>query len=345
MSRLSETNVHRRSPMRLILMGLALLCIAGVVDPLFAEEERTVVRRPVINRVPTDLGDLRSMQTHVQELAKKVIPATVAVQVGAAQGSGVIISPDGYVLTAAHVSGRPGRNATLVLEDGSKVAGETLGLFRTLDAGLIRITQSPPRDKWPFAAMGDSTEIRRGQWCIAAGHPGGFEEHRPPIVRLGRVLSFQEDSTINTDCTLIGGDSGGPLFNMNGKVIGVNSRIGNPLNVNLHVPVNVYRESWDRLVDGDTWGHLPGQRPFIGVQGEKDGTDATISKVFAGTPAARAGLQPGDLILRFGGRRVKDFPELQSMVRDEQPGNRVKMIVRRDNDTLELDLIIGKRTD
>ena len=65
----------------------------------------------------------------------------------------------------------------------------------------------------------------------------------------------------------------------------------------------------------------------------------------SGTPAASAGLQPGDLILRFGGRRVQDFPALQSMVRDEQPGNRVKMIVRREKDTLEIELIIGKRTD
>lgn len=349
MSKLSASPINRHMLRRLAsLVCLATLSFSGVGSSLnlaSAEEGRTVVRRPVINPVPTDLGDLRAMQTRLQQLAKKVMPATVAVQVGAAQGSGVIISADGYVLTAAHVSGSAGRAASLILDDGTKITGETLGLFRTLDAGLIKITQAPPADKWPHAEMGDSADVRHGQWCLAAGHPGGFEEQRPPIVRLGRILSLQDDSTINTDCTLIGGDSGGPLFNMNGQVIGVNSRIGNPLTVNLHVPVNVYRESWDRLVQGDTWGHLPGQRPFIGVQGEKDGTDATVSKVFAGTPAARAGLQPGDLILRFGGRRVKDFPDLQSMVRDEQPGNRVRMIVRRDNDTLELDLTIGKRTD
>ncbi|MBP90047.1 MAG: serine protease [Planctomycetaceae bacterium] len=312
---------------------------------LIAEEAPTVVRKPVINRIPRNLDDLRGMQTHVQKLAEQVIPATVAVQVGSAQGSGVIISADGYVLTVAHVSGRPGRVATLVLHDGTKVSGETLGIHRTLDAGLIKITATPRNDEWPHAVMGDSEKVQPGQWCLVTGHPGGFEEQRPPVLRLGRVLAFHEDSTINTDCTLIGGDSGGPLFNMNGKVIGVNSRIGNPLTVNLHVPVNVYRESWDRLARADTWGHEPGQRPYIGVQGKPEGKDATVWRVFPGTPAAQAGIKPGDLILRFGSRRVKDFEALQSLVRDERPGNRIKVLVRRGDDEVQLEVTVAKRPD
>jgi len=329
------------------LLWLALAIGVMLVAPRggSAEEAPVVVRKPVLNRVPRDLADLRGMQTHVQKLAEQVLPATVAVQVGSAQGSGVIISPDGYVLTAAHVSGRPGRSATLVMFDGTKVSAQTLGIYRTLDAGLIKITQSPRDDAWPHAVMGDSEKVESGQWCLVTGHPGGFEEQRPPVVRLGRVLSFQEDSTINTDCTLIGGDSGGPLFNMSGKVIGVNSRIGNPLTVNLHVPVNVYRESWDRLARSDTWGYTPGQRPYIGVQGKPDGKDATVWRVFPDTPAARAGLQPGDLILRFGSRPVSDFAELQSLVRDERPGNRVKVVVHRGNESLQLVVTIAKRPD
>ena len=334
-----------RDRAKFVCLALAVTFGLTASEAIRAEEAPTIVRKPVLNRVPRNLADLRGMQTHVQRLAKQVIPATVAVQVGSAQGSGVIISPDGYVLTAAHVSGRPGRSATLVMHDGTKVSAETLGIYRTLDAGLIKITQRTRDDKWPHVPMGDSEKVESGQWCLVTGHPGGFEDQRPPIVRLGRVLSFQQDSTINTDCTLIGGDSGGPLFSMSGKVIGVNSRIGNPLTVNLHVPVNVYRESWDRLARADTWGYTPGQRPYIGVQGRPDGDDATVWKVFPGTPAARAGMQAGDLILSFGNRPVKDFHALQTLVRDERLGNRVKVVVRRGSDLLKLEVTIAKRPD
>lgn len=285
------------------------------------------------------------MQTHFQQLIKEVLPTTVAVQVGPAQGSGVIISPDGYVLTAAHVSGEPGRTAWLVMHDGSRVSGATLGVYRTLDAGLIKINKTQPDQTWPYATMGQSKDVATGMWCFAAGHPGGFQSDRPPVVRLGRVLALNDNSTITTDCTLIGGDSGGPLFGMDGKVIGVNSRIGNPLTVNLHVPVNTFRDEWVRLANGESWGHTPGREPFIGVQGEPESNDATIHRVFPGTPAADAGLQPGDLILRFAGRRVSDFTALQAYVSDEEPGNRVTIVVRRDDRTLELRLVIGLRNN
>ena len=230
--------------------------------------------------------------------------------------------------------------------NGKRVEGKTLGLFRTIDAGLIKINKQPPNGgEWPHVEMGDSAKVKPGQWCLAAGHPGGFQDQRPPIIRLGRILSLQEDSTITTDCTLIGGDSGGPLFNMEGQVIGVNSRIGNALTMNLHVPVNTYRTEWDRLVRGDDWGHTPGETPFIGVQGEPDATDAKVARVFEGTPAAEAGLKTGDVITRFGRQEVRDFEGLQALVADEQPGRRVKLQVRRGDDTLQLELVIGKRHD
>jgi serine protease Do len=294
---------------------------------------------------PQSVADLKAIETHVQGLIEKVLPTTVAVQVGPAQGSGVIISPDGFVLTAAHVSGAPGRTAWLVLHDGTRISGTTLGVYRTLDAGLIKIDQTQPGHQWQHATMGESKDVAPGQWCVAAGHPGGFQSDRPPVMRLGRVLSLNDNATITTDCTLIGGDSGGPLYGMDGKVIGVNSRIGNPLIVNLHVPVNTFRDEWDRLTRGDAWGHTPGREPFIGVQGAPESNDATVHRVFPGTPAADAGIKPGDLIVRFAGRRVPDFPTLQSYVSDEEPGNRVTVVIQREERTIELQLVVGKRSE
>jgi serine protease Do len=310
-----------------------------------AQETATPLAALLEGDAPQSLVDLKAIQDHVQGLIEKVLPTTVAVQVGAAQGSGVIISPDGFILTAAHVSGEPGQTAQLVLHDGTRITGTTLGIYRTLDAGLIKINQRPRQRLWPHVEMGDSKGVAAGQWCLATGHPGGFQSDRPPVVRLGRILSLNDNSTITTDCTLIGGDSGGPLFGMNGKVIGINSRIGNPLTVNLHVPVNTFRDEWDRLARSDSWGHTPGHEPFIGVQGEPDSDDATIHRVFPGTPAAEAGLEPGDLVLRFAGRAVQDFPTLQSYVRDEEPGARVAIVIERNDRTLELQLVIGRRSD
>src|SRR4030095_1140333 len=103
-----------------------------------------------------------------------------------------------------------------------------------------------------FAEMGASDAVKYRQWCLATGHPGGYQEDRQAVLRLGRV-SDNESGAIVTDCTLVGGDSGGPLFDLDGRVIGINSRIGQNLAANMHVPVNTYRSSWERMAKGEAW--------------------------------------------------------------------------------------------
>ena len=174
------------------------------------------------SRFPESVRDLRDIQNHVQKLAARAVPLTVGLRVGTAQGSGVIISKDGYILTAAHVSGKADQIAEIVLHDGRKLKGKTLGANQALDSGLIKISDPGP---WEHADMAQCTDLRQGNWCLALGHPLGYQEGRPPVARLGRILEV-ERSFIRTDCPLVGGDSGGPLFDMNGLVIGIHSRIG-----------------------------------------------------------------------------------------------------------------------
>jgi serine protease Do len=290
---------------------------------------------------PKSVEELKAMQAVMQRLSSQITRSTVGVRVGPAQGSGVIVSREGHVLTAAHVAGAPGREATFVLRDGSIVNGKTLGIYYDLDAGLMQITDPGP---WHPAPMGDSNKVRVGQWCLGTGHPGGFQRGRTAVLRLGRVLRIEDDG-ITTDCTLVGGDSGGPLFDMDGRVIGIHSRIGNSLTANVHVPVSTYRDNWNRLVKSESWGTLPGSGPFIGVVGASDAKDARIAHVNPGSPAEKAGIQPGDVVTRFDGKPLGDFESLSRAVRERAPGDRVKLEVRRGERTLRLDVTIGSRDE
>lgn len=295
---------------------------------------------------PTSLTELQAMESHFQDLTKQIVPFTVGIRVGQAHGSGVIINADGFVLTAAHVAGQPGLNATLILHDGRVVRGRTLGTYRTLDAGLVQILDRPVDSRdgaWRHAEMGSSSKLTVGQWCLATGHPGGFERGRPPVLRVGRVLSIDEENAITTDCTLIGGDSGGPLFDVKGAVIGIHSRIGGPLNVNLHVPINTYRTEWERLAAGEEWGHLPGMKPFIGLQGDAESKSANIVRVLPDGPADRAGVKPGDVVMRFDGKAVSDFDSLKKLVAEKQPGATVPLRVRRGEEETDLMIVIGNQ--
>jgi S1-C subfamily serine protease len=190
--------------------------------------------------------------------------------------------------------------------------------------------------------MGRSNDVKLGQWCLALGQPGGYERGRNPVLRFGRVLDSSDDVLV-TDCTLVGGDSGGPLFDAAGKVIGIHSRIGGRLTDNLHVPVNAYSGAWDRLLAGQVWGHLPGQTPFLGVKGAAGDTEARVTQVFKDTPAQQAGVEVGDVVVRFDGDEVTDFATLTTLVSRKEPGQKATMDVRRGEKNVTLTVVIGKR--
>lgn len=320
---------------------LAVSALSVRADERAAPERQQLVSI-LEGAAPATVDDLRSMQQHVQAVTRQVAPSTVAIVVGSAQGSGVIVSKDGYVLTAAHVIGKSGRDAMVFLQDGRRAMAKTLGTFKTLDIGVLKLNE--PRngtEPWPYATIGNSSTVVPGAWCLAMGHPGGLQVAREPALRLGRVLSVDAPSAVTTDCTLIGGDSGGPLFNMKGEVVGIHSRIGGALTANLHVPVNTFRDHWDRLKKGDDWGHSPGHEPYLGVQGDSGRTDATVTKVFRDSPADKAGLLPGDLVVTFDDRPVTDFDSLRNFVQDHEAGDKVKLVVQRAGKRIAIQVTIG----
>ena len=296
---------------------------------------------------PRSLAELRAMDEQQSKVAAVIDQVTVNVQQGSAQGSGVIISGDGYILTAAHVAGKPGRQASVRFSDGTRVDAETLGMDRNNDAGLIKIKniRSTP---WPHATVGKSENLKEGQWCIAAGHPGGWQPKRGSVIRVGRILSIkghEPANTLFTDCTLIGGDSGGPLFTLEGKLIGIHSRIGTDMEDNMHVPIEVYEIGWDKLKKSQAWGVLPGFKPLIGVHGQPDSSEAIVGKVIADSPAEVAGIEVGDIIRSFDGVKVKTFAELQAAVEQTLPGDTVFIEIVRAGAGLRFPLVVGVEGD
>jgi serine protease Do len=216
-------------------------------------------------------------------------------------------------------------------------------MFRTLDAGLTKISKA---GEYPYAELGSSGQLKQGQWCIALGHAGSYQRERGAVLRLGRVLLVMDDA-IMSECKLVLGDYGGPLFDMDGRVIGVNSRIAEQLYNNMHVPVDVYHEraTWDRMVAGEVWGHLPGQNPWLGARGDPESKEAKIGGVTPGSPAERQGLRVGDVILAVDGKPVADYAALMRAIEEHSPNESVLLKLRRGDEVSEFHVRLGKRPE
>lgn len=252
-----------RLPLRWLGMGAVMLAMVLVGD---ANEHEFLT---AFVRITPKTDELAKMETTMRAIAEKVVPCTVGIQVGHnVEGSGVVISESGYVLTAAHVIGRPGRNVMIRFPDGRRVAGKTLGIHTEADGGLVKITEE---GKWPFATVVTHEDFPEpGDWCLSTGHPGGFQEDRSPPVRVGRIIDVDKN-TLRTDCTITGGDSGGPLFDMQGRVIGIHSRISEESTVNLHGPALAYVEAWEHLKAGKVYPPTPPSRFFVNFDRNRDG--------------------------------------------------------------------------
>ncbi len=321
-----------------------------------APEFKAPPLNPITEKLPSvfyktkleSLEDLKAQQEHVAKIVEKVMPAVVSVRVGASSGSGVIVSKDGYVLTAGHVSGKPDRDVKVILHNGKTVDGKTLGGNHGIDSGLIKIID---KGEWPVAEMGDSSELKIGAWCMVIAHHGGYKPGRSAPVRLGQVKNNDiKKSTLTTDAKLVGGDSGGPIFDMHGRVIGINSRIGNALEANMHVSINPFRDEWNKIAKGETWGKLGGggggfgkNGPYLGMQTELKDDKVVVKSVAPNSPAEKAGIKLGDEVLKLDDKEITGPMVLQKLLFGRKIGDQVTIEIRRDNAIHTLKAEIGKR--
>ncbi len=191
----------------------------------------------------------------VRRLAPDLVEATVAVMLNGGSGSGVIVTPDGLVITAAHVTSTPGKKMKVLLADGRELPATSLGVDHETDGALLKINAPGP---FPFRPYVNKKTYKMGDWAIATGHPGGPVVGRPSPVRLGRITEAGTKSgfsdAITTSATVISGDSGGPLYNLKGEVIGINSNISGSWRVNKHVPLPAITARWDALMNSESFG-------------------------------------------------------------------------------------------
>lgn len=298
------------------------------------------------------LNDLKKLEAKVESVSKNVMPATVALisdRTGSS-GSGVITSEDGLILTAAHVV-QGAEEMLVVFPDGKQVQGKVLGANYSKDIAMVRIADP---GKWPHLDMGKSGSLQAGDWVMVLGHSAGFDPGRTPPVRFGRVVSKGPGNFLTTDCTLIGGDSGGPLFDLDGKIVGINSSIGESWSNNNHAGIDGFREDWERLSAGDTWGELSlnpfanPEMPALGigmalVQGVKG---VVVESVAPGSPAAAAGLRVGDVIRGVDDSEVRNGKDLLTILaKNYKSGDKVKLVVFRDQDKLEMKVTLKRRVE
>ena len=306
------------------------------------------VRRPTVNdkKAPEGRQDLEVIQKHLLETLPASRKATVCIDLGEGSGSGVVISPDGLILTAAHVTGGVGKEFTVIFEDGRKVKAESLGLVASSDCAMAKITEE---GTWPHVEVDREDSSKLGDWVYSLGHSGGFDKERGVVVRLGRLVQVKDD-TVQSDCSLIGGDSGGPLFDLTGKLIGIHSRVDGSLQVNMHVPVREFLKNWDGMLKSEFIGEGPfAKKPekgkgFLGVGTEpRPEGGLNVDKVGRESPAEKAGLKKGDVLLKMDGIELTTKEQFQDLLKEKAPDDRVALELLREGKTETLTLRLGER--
>ncbi|MGS0893451.1 DegQ family serine endoprotease [Burkholderia stagnalis] len=264
-------------------------------------------------------------------------------------GSGFIVSADGYVMTNAHVVD-DADTIYVTLTDKREFKAKLVGVDDRTDVAVVKIQAS----NLPVVAIGDSTKVRVGEWVVAIGSPFGLDN----TVTAGIVSSKSRNTGdylpfIQTDVAVNPGNSGGPLINMQGEVIGINSQIysrtGGFMGISFAIPIDEAMRVADQL---KATGKVTRGRIAVAI-GEvtKDVADsiglpkaegALVSSVEPGGPADKAGIQPGDIILKFNGRPVDTASDLPRMVGDTKPGTKATVSVWRKGQARDLPIVIAE---
>ena len=266
-------------------------------------------------------------------------------------GSGFIVSPDGYILTNTHVVA-DAETVTVRLTDRREFQAKVVGADERTDVAVIKISAS----NLPIVRLGDPSRIKPGQWVLAIGSPFGFENTVTAGIISATSRSLPSDNYvpfIQTDVAVNPGNSGGPLFNMAGEVIGINSQIfsrtGGFMGLSFAIPIDVARNVEEQLIKT---GRVVRGRIGVTIQdlnaqlAESFGLDrprgALVSSVEKDGPAAHAGIQPGDVILGVAGHPIEHYGELSGAIAAMKPGSDTSLSVWRGGKQLNVSVAVAE---
>lgn len=267
-------------------------------------------------------------------------------------GSGFIISDDGYIVTNNHVVDKA-QDIQVILEDGKKYKAEIVGKDAKTDIALLKIE---PEGDLHAVELGDSDNLKIGDWVMAIGNPFGlgYTVTAGIVSAKGRSLGLGAyDDFIQTDAPLNPGNSGGPLFNLKGEVVGVNTAISaRGQGIGFSIPINMASHVIDQLKESGkvTRGWLgviiqaitPEIAESIGLP---DTNGALVADVSEGGPADKAGIRRGDVIVRFDGQDIRDYTDLTKLVAMSDPGTEVELGIIRDGEQKTVNLTLGELKD
>ena len=269
-------------------------------------------------------------------------------------GSGFIISADGYILTNAHVVDAA-EEITVKLNDKREFKAKVMGADRRTDVALIKIEASG----LPAVRFGDPTQLKVGEWVVAIGSPFGFENTVTAGIVSAKGRSLPQENFvpfIQTDVAVNPGNSGGPLFNLRGEVVGINSQIysrtGGFMGLSFAIPIDVANDIAQQL---RTTGRVTRGRIGVVIQpvtkeladgfGLPRPQGALVNSVEKDGPADKGGIEPGDVILKFDGRTVNASEDLPRIVGGTRPGSRVAVNVWRNKAGRNVQVVVGELQD
>ena len=295
-----------------------------------------------INAIPAEPADPRT------NLLRSLLGAGPGTRPPDQLASGAIVSKDGYIVTNMHVIENAGA-VEVHLNDGRSLPAKFVGADRVADVAVLKIDAGD----LPPLAFGDSDDVRIGQMVIAVGNPFGLQETvtRGIISGKARRVSEAANEFFQTDAPVNPGNSGGPLVDLNGRIIGLNNAmLQNTAGIGFAIPSNTARRIFENI---RTYGHVI--RPWFGVVmlpitppvaaqlGLPDSKGALIQATMENAPAARAGLKPGDVILTYNGRPIVDWKDLRNRVAETEPGRDVAIGILRDGRNLKISVKIEKQ--
>jgi len=269
-------------------------------------------------------------------------------------GSGFIISQDGYILTNAHVV-EAAEEITVKLNDKREFKAKVIGADRRTDVALIKIDASG----LPAVRFGDPGKLRVGEWVLAIGSPFGFENTVTAGIVSAKGRSLPQETYvpfIQTDVAVNPGNSGGPLFNLKGEVVGINSQIysrtGGFMGLSFAIPIDVANDIAQQLRTGGkvTRGRIgvviqPLSKELADGFGLPRTQGALVNSVEKGGPADKAGVEAGDVILRFDGKTVASSEDLPRIVGATRPGAKVTMQIWRNKSTRDVQVVVAEMQD